>query len=220
MVPAPHPATLLMVQREHTPLARKSPAPPSRQQPVADLAPAAPIVPVPEPGFGVAPIVPAALPTVVPVLAEPGPFMLLVPALEPKVVEPEPARSNAPLPVELEEPSGVPVPVVPDKLPPVVLAAPCAVVVPAVLPSALLSVVPAVPTVLLGVVPLRPGAPRVPVPGAVATPDGFAHGAVEPVIDPDDVCASAKPAAVANAEAVTSAVNFFLLAFISKLLGD
>jgi FKBP-type peptidyl-prolyl cis-trans isomerase FkpA len=146
-----------------------------------------------------------------------------------------PARSSAPLPVDVEAPKGVPVPVVPDMLLPVVPAAPMALVVPGVLPivlplaapeepsvvlpavvppSVLLPpVVPAEPSVVLlpGVVPFKPGAPRVPLPGAVATPEGLVQGVV---IEPDDVCASATPAAAANAEAVISVVNFFLVTFI------
>jgi FKBP-type peptidyl-prolyl cis-trans isomerase FkpA len=160
---------------------------------------------MPEPGFGVAAVVPA--------------------------------RSSAPLPVDEDAPSGVPVPVVPDKLPPVVPAAPMALVVPGVLPIVLLLVVPEEPSVvppavvplsvllpavvpaepkvvlLPGVVPFKPGAPEVPVPGAVATPDGLVQGVV---MDPDDVCASATPAAAANAQALTSVANFFLLVFIFK----
>jgi hypothetical protein len=148
-----------------------------------------------------------------------------------------PARSSAPLPVDDEAPSGVPVPVVPDRLPPVVPAAPMALVVPGVLPIVLPLVAPEDPSVLLpavvplsvllppvvpaepnvvllpGVVPFKPGAPEVPVPGAVATPEGLVQGVV---IEPDDGCASATPAAAVNAQALTSVANFFLVAFIFK----
>jgi FKBP-type peptidyl-prolyl cis-trans isomerase FkpA len=175
------------------------------QQAVAECVSEAPVVPMPEPGFGIVAVVPA--------------------------------RSSAPLPVDDEAPSGVPVPVVPDMLPPVVPAAPMALVVPGVLPIVLPLVVPEEPSVLLpavvplrvllplvvpaepkvellpGVVPFKPGAPEVPVPGAVATLEGLVQGVA---IDPDDVCARASPAAPASAEAVTSAVNFFLVAFIFK----
>jgi hypothetical protein len=130
--------------------------------------------------------------------------LVVVPALDPSVV-PEPARSSAPLPVELDEPSAVPVPVVPDRLPPVLLAAPCAVVVPGVVPSVLL---------LPGVVLFRPGAPKVPVPGAVATPEGLVHGVVEAAVEPDVDWASATPAAAANTDAVASIANVFLLVFM------
>jgi hypothetical protein len=154
---------------------------------------------------------------------EPG-VVAVVPAL-PKVLgsEPEPARSSAPLPVELEDPSVVPVPLVPDE--PMLPALPRAVVVPGVVSSVVPA--PAAPSVLVqgraerapaadpGVVPsVEPGVvPRVD-PGVVPSVDP----GVDPMVEPEVVWASATPPAAANADAVTSMANVFLLAFMFRLL--
>jgi hypothetical protein len=158
--------------------------------------PVVPAAPIEEPGV---PLPTVELPIEEPVLPDIELLVLLAPPLEPSVLrsEPEPARSSAPLPVELEEPSVVPVPVVPDRLPPVLPAAPSAVVVPGIVPSAAL---PEGPPMLGGFTQ-----------GRVVVVPALGSGS-------SGVCAGAKPAAVANAQAVASSAKFFLLAFMCELL--
>lgn len=173
------------------------------QQPVAEfiavVEPGVPAAPIDVLEPGVVELAPGVVePVIPPAPPDKDPFALVlpvVPALEPSVLV-EPARSRAPLPVESDEPIAVPVPVVPDRLPFGLPAAPIADVVP----------------------------------GVPATPGEWTHGVVEPglmgelglvlesglVVEPDEVWASASPPAVANAEAVTSMANVFLLAFMFK----
>jgi hypothetical protein len=171
------------------------------QQPVLEfialLVPDEPID-VLEPGV-VEPDIPPALPSVVPELPEP------VEPLEPRLLV-EPLRSSAPLPVEPDEPIAVPLPL---------------------------------PVPLEALVPELPAAPSADVDPGVPDADERVHGMVEPellfepglavepelpvtpgfAVDPDEVWPSARPPAVANADAVTSIANVFLLAFMFKLLG-
>jgi hypothetical protein len=157
-----------------------------------------PVVPAPVPAPApVLPDMPPALPRVVPLLPETEPDVPAPapPLLEPRVL-PEPARSSAPLPVELDDPMVVPVPLpVPPDVPP--------------------PVAPALPRVEV----LPPDAPR----AEVLLPAPDAHGIVEPglmadpglvEVEPDEDWAVAKPAAAANAETVTSIAIFLLLAIM------
>jgi hypothetical protein len=133
-----------------------------------------------------------------PALPDKEPFALVlpvVPALEPSVLV-EPARSSAPLPVDSDEPIAVPVPVVPDRLPLGLPAAPIADVLPGV--------------------PATPGecTHGVVEPGLMGELGLVLESGL--VVEPDEVWASASPPAPANAEAATSMANVFLLAFMFK----